>query len=130
MKRFHNMNAYIHESNDGQVETLQSYDTLVCIIDRRGKIENGFKIADVKVTLLQNYRYSATTSRQVTRFINESLDECWTMRELANELKDARCPYTLVSGRNGKQVWYELVNVPEGAINFMHREGTPLHILV
>lgn len=77
MKRFHNMNAMQHTWKDSYGtwhETLISYDTLVCDII--------FGIERVDVVLFQHWRYSPTTTRQVTRFISEVTGVSWTAREL------------------------------------------------
>jgi hypothetical protein len=64
IEKFHNMNATVEtlRSNDGVVvKRLVSYSSIVCDVFAN------------QVYLYPRYRYSPTTTRQVTRFLTEQL---------------------------------------------------------
>ena len=64
IEKFHNMNATVEtlRSNDGLVvKRLVSYSSIVCDVFAN------------QVYLYPRYRYSPTTTRQVTRFLTEQL---------------------------------------------------------
>ena len=64
IEKFHNMNATVEtlRSNDGVVvKRLVSYSSIVCDVFAN------------QVHLYPRYRYSPTTTRQVTRFLTEQL---------------------------------------------------------
>lgn len=84
MKRFHNMNAHVVDWEDsfGMIHmSLISYKTLVCDIISTGK-RNDDASVNIDVVFFQNWRYSPTTTRQVTRFITEMTGVNWTAKEL------------------------------------------------
>ena len=114
MTRFHNMNAH-YENIDGMVYFF-SYDTLVMVHDEQNDV----------VTLLQNWDYSASTTRQIMRYIREYYPMLYwvSARDVKKEVYDVNG----VGVFNGVTIRYE--PQPCGKLNAYHVAGTPLRFCV
>lgn len=113
------MNAEYFDMGDSTY--FFSYDTLVCVVEDNRPY--------IKITLLQNWRYSASTTRQVMRFINENYP--WlrlSARELVRDLSANGC--MVYSADNYPTVQIVSDNQPCGKLNAYHKPGTPLRFCI
>ena len=113
MARFHQMNAETFGHNG--LVYFQSYDTVVCVFDPENR----------KFTLLQHWRYSSSTTRQVMRFINEQY--VWlglTARELVRDLEGTNA-MVYSCGNFSVQIVYK-----PSTIGKLNAQGAPLRLCI